>query len=141
MLESLSDKGAGLKTAKRDSGRVIFLWGFQNVSEHLFLCNTSGGCFCAVLPTLPHISSETFPPFPIINVVCKYLRQFLGTSLGVSYSANIQLHGVGGRGLIYFCKVDHPRIFKNFSRNCVVSIIYVIIVLKTNFFLMFFSTD
>ena len=33
------------------------------------------------------------------------------------YSANILQHWVGGRGLIYFCKVDHSRIFLNFSRN------------------------
>ena len=33
------------------------------------------------------------------------------------YSANILQHWVGGRGLIYFCKVDHSRIFMNFSRN------------------------
>ena len=33
------------------------------------------------------------------------------------YSANILQHWVGGRGLIYFCKVGHSRIFINFSRN------------------------
>ena len=60
--------------------------------------------------TIPHINSETNPPPPIINVVCKYLRQ-------CRYSANILQHWVGGRGLIYFCKVDHSRIFINFSRN------------------------
>ena len=50
------------------------------------------------------------------NVVCKYLRQFLGTSLGV---ANILQHWVEERGLIYFCKVDHSRISRNVSRNWV----------------------
>ena len=25
-------------------------------------------------PTIPHINSETNPPLPMINVVCKYLR-------------------------------------------------------------------
>ena len=34
--------------------------------------------------TIPHINSETNPPPPIINVVCKYLRQFLDTSFGVA---------------------------------------------------------
>ena len=34
--------------------------------------------------TIPHIHSETSFPLPIINVVCKYLRQFLGTSFGVA---------------------------------------------------------
>ena len=32
------------------------------------------------ITTMPHINSETNPPFPIINVICKYLRQFPGTS-------------------------------------------------------------
>ena len=34
--------------------------------------------------TIPHINSETNPPPPIINVVCKCLRHFLGTSFGVA---------------------------------------------------------
>ena len=29
--------------------------------------------------TIPHINFETNPPSPMINVVCKYLRQFVGT--------------------------------------------------------------
>ena len=33
------------------------------------------------------------------------------------YSANMLRHWVGVRGLIYFCKVDHSRIFINISRN------------------------
>ena len=33
---------------------------------------------------IPHINSETNPPPPIINVVCKYLRQFRDTSFGVT---------------------------------------------------------
>ena len=32
--------------------------------------------------TLHQINSETNPPTPIINVLCKYLKQFLGTSFG-----------------------------------------------------------
>ena len=39
------------------------------------------------------------------------------TQVWYRYSANILQHWVGGRGLIYFCKVDHSRIFINFSRN------------------------
>ena len=38
----------------------------------------------SLLSTIPHINSETHPPPPIINVVCKYLRQFLGTSFRVA---------------------------------------------------------
>ena len=35
-------------------------------------------------PAIPHINFETNPPPPILNVVCKYLRQFLGTSFRVA---------------------------------------------------------
>ena len=43
------DKVAGLRPAtllKKDSGTGVFLWILQNLQEHLFLQNTSGGCFC-----------------------------------------------------------------------------------------------
>ena len=33
------------------------------------------------------------------------------------YSANILQHWVGGSGLIYFWKVDHSRVSRDFSRN------------------------
>ena len=45
---------------------------------------------------IPHINSETNPPPPIINVVCKYLRQFRDTSFGVAtlpIYCNIELWG------------------------------------------------
>ena len=35
-------------------------------------------------PAIPYINCETNPPSPMINVVCKYLRKFLGTSFGVT---------------------------------------------------------
>ena len=35
-------------------------------------------------PSIPHINSETNLPPPIVNVVCKYLREVLGTSFGVA---------------------------------------------------------
>ena len=41
------------------------------------------------------------------------------------YSPNMLQHWVGGRGLIYFCKLDHSRIFINFPGIDLVSIIYV----------------
>ena len=44
--------------------------------------------------TITHINSETNPPLPIINVVCKYLRQFLGTFLGAllcQYTATLSM--------------------------------------------------
>ena len=36
------------------------------------------------LPTISQVNSENNPPPLIINVVCKYLRHFLGTSFGVA---------------------------------------------------------
>ena len=36
------------------------------------------------LTTMLHINSETNPPPPMINVVCKYLKQFLGASFGIA---------------------------------------------------------
>ena len=36
------------------------------------------------ISAIPHINSEINPPPPIINVVCKYLRQSLDTSFGVT---------------------------------------------------------
>ena len=35
-------------------------------------------------PAIPHINSKTNPPHPIINVVCKYLGQFVVVSFGVA---------------------------------------------------------
>ena len=35
-------------------------------------------------PSIPPINSETNLPPPIVNVVSKYLRQVLGTSVGVA---------------------------------------------------------
>ena len=46
--------------------------------------NTSKLAAKFYLPTMPHINSGTYPPPPIFNVVCKYQRQFLGTSFGVA---------------------------------------------------------
>ena len=40
--------------------------------------------FYLFFQTIPHINSETNPPYPIINVVSKYLRQFLATIFGVA---------------------------------------------------------
>ena len=41
--------------------------------------------YLAQIPaTIPRINSETNPPPSIANVVCKYLRQFLGISVDVA---------------------------------------------------------
>ena len=62
------------------------------------------------LTTIPHMNSETDPSPSNINVVCKFLGQSLRTKfllLLFQYAA----------GRIYFCKVNHSRISKNFRRN------------------------
>ena len=38
-------------------------------------------------------------------------------NLQCCYSANMLQYWIGGRSLIYFCKVDHSRISINYSRN------------------------
>ena len=42
------NKDAGLSHLKRDSGTGVFQWILRNFWEHLFLQNTSGGCFCYI---------------------------------------------------------------------------------------------
>ena len=39
-------KFTGKHLWQRDSGTGAFLWISRNFEEHLFLQNTSGGCFC-----------------------------------------------------------------------------------------------
>ena len=51
---------------------------FQNLKKSALILEKNA------LTAIPHINSETNPPPPIINVVCKYLRQFLGTSFAVA---------------------------------------------------------
>ena len=56
--------------------------------------------------TIRHKNSETNSTPLIINVVCKYLRQFVGASFSVAtlpICCNIEQ---GERDLIYICKVD-----------------------------------
>ena len=53
---------------------ILGFWIYQG-SEYVRVLN---------MPGIPYITSETNPPPSVINVVCKYLRQFLGTSFGVA---------------------------------------------------------
>ena len=57
--------------------------------------------------TIRHRNSETNSTPRIINVVCKYLRQFVGASFGVAILPICCNIGQGERGLIYICKVGH----------------------------------
>ena len=49
---------------KRDSSTCVFLWILQNFLEHLFLQNTSGGCFPkrlgCVRPTRDYLQDKNF---------------------------------------------------------------------------------
>ena len=69
--------------------------------------------------SIPNINSETNPPLPVINVVLQVSETVSWHKLRCCYSANILQHWVLGRDLIYFFKVDHSRISRNFSGNWV----------------------
>ena len=68
-------------------------------------------------PTVPHINSETNPPTPNYQCCLEVSETVSWHKPRSCYSSSMLQHWVGGRGLIYFCKVDHSRIFINFSRN------------------------
>lgn len=53
---------------------------------------------------ISHVNSETNPPLLIIRVVCKHLRQFLGTNVGVAT-------------LPICCTIEYDEGILNFSRN------------------------
>ena len=69
--------------------------------------------------TIPHMNSETNPPSPYYQCCLQVSETFSWHKLRCCCSANILQHWVGGRGLIYFCKVDQSKIPRNFSRNLV----------------------
>ena len=52
---------------KRDFGTGVFLWILRNFSEHLFLQNTSGGCFCICI--LPNAIMNTVSSFRSISTL------------------------------------------------------------------------
>ena len=67
-------------------------------------------------PTIPHINSETNPSPPWSMLFPIIWDSFLAKALVLllfPYPETLSR----GRGLIYFCKVDHSRISINFSRN------------------------
>ena len=59
------------------------------------------------------------PPPPIIKRCLQVLETVSCHKLRRCFSSNILQHWVGGEVwfLVYFCKVDHSRIFINFFRN------------------------
>ena len=73
------------------------------------------------LPVIPHINSETNPPCslhaPTHYHCCLKLSEIVSWHKLRYYSVNMLQHWVGERGLIYFYKMDHSRISKDFSRN------------------------
>ena len=58
-------------------------------------------------------------PFPHYQCCLQVCETVFWHKLRICYSSNMLQNWVGGRGLIYFCKVDHSRISRNFSRNWV----------------------
>ena len=69
-------------------------------------------------PSIPRINSETNPLHPFSMLFASIWDSFLAQAsvlLLCQYTATLSR----GRGLIYFCKVDHSRISRKFFRNCV----------------------
>ena len=57
------------------------------------------------------------PPSPHYQCCLQVFGTVCCCKLWRCFSSNILQHWVGGRGLVYFCKVDHSRISKKFFRN------------------------
>ena len=70
-------------------------WSFYNTSHKFWDQSPSPHCQCCF---------QVFETVPWHKLPC-------------CYSSNILQHWVGGRDLIYSCKLDQPRIFINFSMN------------------------
>ena len=64
-------------------------------------------------------------PFSSLSLLFASIWDSSWYKLRCCYSSNMLKHWVGGRGMIYFCKVDHFRISENFPGIDLVSIIYV----------------
>ena len=75
--------GSGCNFIKKRLWHRCFPVNFAKFLRTPFLQNTSGRLLLNP-STIPDINSETNPPPTIINVVCKYLRQVLGTSFCVA---------------------------------------------------------
>ena len=59
---------AGLQLyEKGDSGAGVFLWILQKFLEHLFLQNTSGGCFCLLIAPFHCVISNFEKKCSIVN--------------------------------------------------------------------------
>ena len=69
--------------------------------------------------TIPHTNFETISPSPRYQHCVQVSDTVSWYKLRCCYSSNILHHWKGGRGLIYFCKVDHSRISRKYSRNWV----------------------
>ena len=80
---SFFDKVAGFRPAtllKKRSGAGVFLWVLWNFWEHLFLQNTSGGCFCFCLSVsllLPICFTSRYLPPPLLYSEVLFLFSIL----------------------------------------------------------------
>ena len=77
---------------------------------------------CLFLNTISYNTSHKFwdqSPFPHYQSCLQVSETVPWHKVQCCYSVNILQHLVGGWWLIYFCKVDHSRISRNFSRNWV----------------------
>ena len=71
------------------------------------------------------MNSEISPPPPISNVVCKYLRQFLGTTFGIATHLITLSRGQRPDLFLQGYRISTPEFPEFFPGIDLVSIIYV----------------
>ena len=74
---------------------------------------------------ISHVNSETNPPPAHYQYCLQVSETVCCRKLRFCYFTNMLQQWLRRRDLIYFCKVDHSRIFINFPGIELVSIIYV----------------
>ena len=132
-MRSVSDT----KPLKNSRGSVLFFWSwrkrqlFYNISKEsriaaiarvVGLYNLSSNLRIIILCLISYNTSHKFwdqSPFPHYQCSLQISETVSWHKLLRCYSPNMVQHWVRSRGLIYFCKVDHSRISRNFSRNWV----------------------
>ena len=93
---------------KKDSGTDVFQSIFQNFQEHLFLFNTSGGCFCSKL-TVFH-----FPSFTRFHLILAFHCPH--TSSAKNLSNVVQIYRICFLSTKYHSNMfENPLIFAKYT--------------------------
>ena len=121
----------GFRSISQKFCRASILWGVdQKTSTFLVDISFESGLqnillsnlllfSCACIKLIYNTSHKLWdqPPSPHDQCCLQISEIASWHKLQSCYSPNMLQHWVGGRGLIYFCKEDHSRIFKKFPRN------------------------